>query len=190
MRGAEAVVERCSLIGLPAVRKSRIAKEYRVGALDSMLRRNRTRSEARLLNRAKLAGVSCPTVLEVDEFSIVMTLIDGSRPEMDEKQAHEAGSILAKLHKNDIIHGDYTPANLIESEKGIIFIIDFGLGFVSNDIEDKATDVFTMLRALKGKGKSTKVIGDSFIDGYGKYEKSASVFERVKGIEKRVRYAF
>jgi len=194
MRGAEAVVERCSVIGLPAVRKSRIAKKYRVGALDSMLRRNRTRSEARLLNRAKLAGVSCPTVLEVDEFSIVMTLIDGARPEMDSVQAHEAGSILAKLHKNDIIHGDYTPANLIESGNGIIFIIDFGLGFVSNDIEDKATDVFTMLRALKGKesgsGKNKISASDSFVAGYKKYEKSSSVLERVKGIEKRVRYAF
>jgi len=187
------------LIGIPAVRKSRVAKKYRVGALDSMLRRTRTRSEARLLNRAKIAGVLCPTVLEVDEFSIVMTFIDGSRPEMDEKQAHEAGSILATLHKNDIIHGDFTPANLIEvsgekNKTNSLFVIDFGLGFVSNDIEDKATDVFTMLRALKGKGKSSeknkKSASDSFIDGYGKYEKSASVFERVKGIEKRVRYAF
>jgi Kae1-associated kinase Bud32 len=212
MRGAEAVLEKGSLIGHEVVRKVRASKGYRVQELDQALRRERTRSEARLLHRAKLAGVSCPTVLEVDDFSIVMTFIDGTRPGMDTEQAFVAGSVLAKLHQNDIIHGDYTPANLIETSKDrgasdSLFVIDFGLGFVSNDIEDKATDVFTMLRALKGKGSgsvknkknkksssdSEKNISDpsvSFIDGYKRYEKSASVLERVKGIEKRVRYAF
>ena len=57
--------------------------------------------------------------------------------------------MLAALHKADIIHGDYTPANLIlESGGRRMFVIDFGLGFISNDIEDKAVDVFTMMRAI------------------------------------------
>ncbi|NYZ74179.1 Kae1-associated serine/threonine protein kinase [Candidatus Micrarchaeota archaeon] len=221
MRGAEAVLSKTTFIGRAAVVKSRIVKGYRVKELDSRLRSERTRSEARLLHRAKLAGVDCPTVLCVDDFDITMTFVSGKRPEMTKKQSYDAGAILAKLHANDIIHGDYTPANLVVSENkktkkselettkpektepescasgsampasgrgagvGVLFVIDFGLGFVSNDIEDKAVDVFTMLRALDGNEKK-----DGFVEGYRAYVKSDSVLKRVKDVEKRVRYAF
>ena len=181
MKGAEAVVRAEKIIGIKAVRKSRLPKSYRVGALDRKLRTERTRVEARLLNRSKLAGVKCPTVLAVEEFDLVMSFIDGKRPEMNGREAQESGGILAKLHEAHIIHGDFTPANLILSG-GEIFVIDFGLGFVSNDIEDKAVDVFTMLQTIKEK--------DSFIQGYKTYAKSDAVLERVKEVEKRVRYAF
>jgi Kae1-associated kinase Bud32 len=174
--------------------KSRMAKGYRVKELDTKLRTERTKSEARLLHKAKLAGVDCPTVLCVDEFDITMTVVSGKRPEMIPKQSHDAGAILAKLHANDIIHGDYTPANLIQSEsknektkntgERDLFVIDFGLGFVSNDVEDKAVDVFTMLRALADKDKK-----EAFVDGYRAYVKADSVLKRVKDVEKRVRYA-
>ncbi len=180
MRGAEAVVSGKSLLGDSVLVKDRISKGYRIRKLDERLRRERTRSEARLLHKAKLAGVPCPTVLEVDEFSITMSVIHGSRPKMSGKECLECGKMLAKLHAADIIHGDYTPANII-SEKGKLFVIDFGLGFVSRDIEDKAVDVFTMLRAISGK--------DDFMKGYGSYSKAKSVLKRVKGVESRVRYA-
>ncbi len=183
MRGAEAVLSRTTFIGRAAVLKSRVVKGYRVKELDAKLRSERTKSEARLLNRAKLAGVDCPTVLCVDEFEMIMTFVDGERPEMTGKECSEAGAMLAKLHANDIIHGDYTPANLIIDGK-ILFVIDFGLGYVSNDVEDKAVDVFTMLRALDSKDKK-----DSFVEGYRAYVKADSVLKRVKDVEKRVRYA-
>jgi Kae1-associated kinase Bud32 len=193
MRGAEAVLSKKSLLGRPCVVKTRIAKRYRVKGLDGRLRAERTRSEARLLHRAKLAGVPCPTVLEVDDFGITMSFVDGRRPEMDPARCMEAGEMLAKLHAADIIHGDYTPANLIESEPSgerkqmALFVIDFGLGFVSNDIEDKAVDVFTMLRALGESGG--KRAREAFVKGYKSYAKSDAVLARVKDVEKRVRYA-
>ena len=180
MRGAEAKVSKVKIIGKQAVLKSRIPKNYRVKELDKRLRIERTRNEARLLNKAKLAGINCPTVLQVDEFGIGMSFIDGQRPKMDKKEAKEAGILLAKLHSADIIHGDYTPANLINNS-GVLYIIDFGLGFISNDIEDKAVDVFTMLRSIEQKS--------AFMEGYEKYEKAKQVFDRVKDVEKRVRYA-
>ncbi len=183
MRGAEAVLERRRLLGREVVVKSRVPKAYRVARLDERLRAERTRGEARLLHRAKLAGVGCPTVLEVGEFEIVMSFIEGERPEMEPAEAREAGALLAKLHSADIIHGDYTPANLIRGEG--LWVIDFGLGFVSNDIEDKAVDVFTMLRSLQDETKK-----GAFIEGYSAYAKSKAVLERVKDVEKRVRYAF
>ena len=181
MKGAEAVVSETEVIGIPAVLKKRIVKKYRVRELDEKLRKERTRSEARLLHKAKKAGVKCPVVLQVDDFEIYMSFIDGQRPAMDEKQAKTAGGILAKLHKADIIHGDYTPANLIVNSEGM-HVIDFGLGFVSKDIEDKAVDVFTMLRAINEK--------ESFLEGYSSYEKFEQVEKRVKKVESRVRYAF
>lgn len=166
--------------------KGRIPKRYREGALDAKLRSERTRGEARLLHKAKLAGVMCPTVLEVGEFEITMSFVDGERPGMDALESREAGRILARLHEADIIHGDYTPANLILAgahggKEGTLHVIDFGLGFVSRDIEDKAVDVFTMLRAIAEK--------DAFIAGYCSYGRAREVLKRVEGVEKRVRYA-
>jgi len=196
MRGAEAKLSETTIIGKQAVVKERIAKTYRLVELDDKLRRERTRSEAKLLHRAKLAGVACPTVYGVWDFEIVMSRIEGKRPEMDEKECGEAGELLARLHGADIIHGDYTPANLIKGTvdgKERMHVIDFGLGFVSMDIEDKATDVFTMLQALRGdandgKDKRRKT---AFIDAYRKnFQKSKTVLKRVGDIEKRVRYAF
>ena len=187
MRGAEAVVKLASIIGIKAVRKSRVPKTYRVAALDSKLRAERTRMEARLLNRAKQAGVGCPTVLRVDEFDLVISFIEGGRPAMDGPEAREAGKMLAAMHRGDIIHGDFTPANLIVNREGM-HVIDFGLGFVSADIEDKAVDAFTMLRALGESG--LEGAKEAFIEGYRDYEKAAKVMERVKEVEKRVRYAF
>jgi Kae1-associated kinase Bud32 len=190
MRGAEAVIRMGSLLGRKVVVKERIAKSYRVAKLDQRLRRDRTRQEARLLNKAKLAGVECPTVLEVGEFELTMTFIRGVRPAMRENEAREAGAILARLHGRDMIHGDYTPANLIERRdsketKVALTVIDFGLGFISNDVEDKATDVFTMLQAVKDIDEAKK----AFLDGYTGYPKYADVMSRVAQIEKRVRYA-
>ena len=179
------MLEKISFLGKPAVLKSRIAKGYRVEELDSRLRMERARGEARLLHKAKLAGVDCPVVLQVDDFDIRMSFIDGERPTMTKKHCKDAGSILAKLHKNDIIHGDYTPANLILEKK--MFVIDFGLGFISSDVEDKAVDVFTMLRALgESGGKAEK---EAFIAAYSSYAKAGKVLGRVKEVEKRVRYA-
>lgn len=190
MRGAEAVVIVGSLLGKKVVFKERIAKGYRVAKLDQRLRKDRTKGEARLLNKAKIAGVPCPTVLEVDGFRITMSFIRGKRPQMSIGEAREAGAMLAKLHGADIIHGDYTPANLIRSSDPegcacALAVIDFGLGYISNDVEDKATDVFAMLQAVKGVEGAKQ----AFLEGYRVYPKHGDVAARVMQIEKRVRYA-
>jgi TP53 regulating kinase-like protein len=183
VRGAEAVIRKGSLIGRQVVIKDRIRKTYRAEEIDSRLRRERTRAEAKLLHRAKMAGVDCPTVLEVSEFSLTMDYLRGDHPLMGAKESERAGEILARLHSAGIIHGDFTPVNLIASG-GSLSVIDFGLGFFSNDIEDKAVDVFTMLKALDKKS------GESFLNGYGAGNpKYGSVLKRLREVEKRVRYS-
>lgn len=181
MKGAEAVVRNDEIIGLDAVVKERVAKSYRISELDNKLRRERTKQEARLLNKAKLAGVNCPIVLFVDEFSIGMTKIMGKRPKMDAAEQKNAGLMLAKLHNSNIIHGDFTPANLIKNKNGL-FVIDFGLGFLSSDIEDKAVDVLTMVKALRdGKG---------FLESYcTNVNEAEKIMGRLEEVKKRARYS-
>lgn len=183
MRGAEAVISESNIIGITSVVKERIPKIYRVKQLDSKLRTERTKREARLLNKAKSIGVLCPTVLEVSEFRIAMTEIKGKRPDLSKNKfaARKTGEYMAMLHASDIIHGDYTPANLILSGK-TLFVIDFGLGFNSFDVEDKAVDVLTMLKAVPEAAQK------AFIAGYSKYKNAKSVLRRVEEVKKRARY--
>ncbi|MFA5077162.1 MAG: KEOPS complex kinase/ATPase Bud32 [Candidatus Micrarchaeia archaeon] len=183
MRGAEAIVKNGRMLAREIVVKERIPKPYRIRELDQKLRKERTRQEAKLLHKAKLAGVECPVVLFVDEFAIGMTKLKGRRPKMNARGCIQSGSILAKLHNFGIIHGDFTPANLLES-KGKICVIDFGLGFSSSDIEDKAIDVLTMLKSINAEK------GKHFLSGYKKTSKEyEKIVERVEEIKKRARYA-
>ncbi len=180
-RGAEARVEKKKFLGKNAVVKDRFARDYRIKEIDKRVRFERTKMEAKLLHKAKLAGVDAPVVFSVSENAIIESFIEGERPEkIREELAEEFGRILAKLHANDIIHGDFTPANIIKKGKKL-YVIDFGLGFISNRIEDKADDVFAMLRAIKGFEKD-------FAKGYSEYEKSETVLKRVEEIRKRARY--
>ncbi len=186
MEGAEAVIARCEVLGIPSVEKFRVEKEYRAPELDSKIRKERTRREARLLHKAKEAGVLCPVVFEVGEFSIRMKYLEGKMLHHElagrKISADEIASlarILAALHKADVIHGDYTPANLMSTEKGMA-VIDFGLGSISHDCEDKATDVLMMKKALGADGKA-------FVSAYAK-KGNGKVARMVSEIEKRARY--
>lgn len=190
-KGAEAVVSFSKLLGKKVIIKNRVIKKYRAKELDLNLRKIRTRIEARLLHKSKLAGVLCPTVLSVDDFSIIMTYVAGKRPtSSNQKIFRIAGQYLAKLHNANIIHGDYTPANLLvcknsgkNKQSDPLYVIDFGLGFFSTDIEDKAVDVLTMLKAINEK------CGKAFLLGYKLHSKYRQVMQRIEQVKSRVRYA-
>ena len=220
MKGAEAVLSRCTVLGVPCVEKYRVEKKYRVKELDERIRAERTRREARLLARAKEAGVLCPVVYEVGGFFIRMKYLEGKmlhwelqKREITAKEISDAAGILAALHSVNVVHGDYTPANLMLTDGGTspqgnlakrseardsgtavplegrrngkpfrrMAVIDFGLGAVSPDDEDKATDVLTMKKALGATG-------NAFAAAYGKKGGSPSVLKMVSQIESRGRY--
>ena len=114
----------------------------------------------------------------------------------------EAARILARLHEKNIVHGDFTPANLmIVRRKGrrMLAVIDFGLGFLSQRIEDKAMDVLTMKKALdsgwpkrirQNDEKGYLSLGELFVKEYAKQsDQGREIEDRVKLIESRVRYA-
>lgn len=187
MKGAEAVLSRCNVLGLPAVEKLRVEKKYRVKELDGRIREERTRREARLLARAKDAGVLCPVVYEACGFFIRMEFLEGKmlhwelmKRKATAREIVDAAEILVALHSVDVVHGDYTPANLMLTGEGMA-VIDFGLGAISPDAEDKATDVVTMKKAL---GK----VGGRFVDAYARKGGKPAVLRMVKEIEGRARY--
>ncbi len=71
-----------------------------------------------------------------------------------------------------------------------IFFIDFGLGFISAKIEDKAVDLHLLREALEaGFAKNQEALFDSVKKGYSKdYKDSKLVLERFKAVERRGRY--
>lgn len=102
-----------------ALVKDRISKGYREAALDYAIRKARTKAEAKLLSRAREAGVLVPRVLGSEEFSLSMDFVDGPRVKdalcrKNMKALCSAiGSSVARLHNAGIIHGDLTTSNMI-----------------------------------------------------------------------------
>lgn len=192
LEGAEAVLAPCVFGPFAALDKQRLAKPYRPASLDEKIRSSRTRVEARLLHRAKEAGVPCPVVLAVGPFDIVMSEVKGKTlNRMEGEEIHPAvwtlaGLYLARLHGAGVVHGDFTPANLMldpkDGKSGTLTVIDFGLGFVSEDVEDQAVDVLTMKKALGGKKAQ-----EAFLSGYAR-EGDAKVLKHMARVEKRARY--
>ncbi len=188
MKGAEAILKKTRVLTFAAVEKFRPKKKYRAAALDEKIRRERTRREARLLARAKEAGVTCPVVYEVSDFSIRMKFLEGEmlyhalrRRAIKPAEIASAARILAALHSVDVVHGDFTPANLMNTREGMA-VIDFGLGSISNDNEDKGTDIVTMQKALGAKK------GALFAAAYARAGGKAPVLRMAKEIGKRGRY--
>lgn len=193
-RGAEAII----YLRDGKVVKERISKGYRVPELDRKIRRQRTKSEAKLMERSRSSGVNVPVIGMEDDFKLVMDHLKGKKVKdslnsMDVKERSNVctgmGEMIAKLHDSGIIHGDLTTSNMI-LVSGEVFLIDFGLGKFSGKVEDQAVDLFLLYEALK----STHF---RVLDGcwervvkayYGKYPKAKEVMARIEKIKNRRRY--
>ncbi len=186
-KGAEAELFRSRFLSKETVVKKRIEKAYRIKQIDCPLRKRRTKTEARLLSAAKKAGVRVPVVYGVDEFQIVMDEIKGKLlrdKEPKPQDIRKAGEYLALLHAADIVHGDYTLANLMVDQKGILYVIDFGLGQLSTDDEDKAVDILLMKKSM-----GNKKLYSYFLRGYRNYNLDhPKVLRKLEDVEKRGRY--
>ena len=193
-RGAEAVIYREG--GMLV--KERVRKGYRIRELDGDIRRLRTKSEARLLERARRSGILTPGAQVTGTYKIGMEEIKGKRLKdaLDSMKAGEQKSVAVKigetvamLHSADIVHGDLTTSNMILKGDGI-YLIDFGLGKVSHKVEDKATDLFLLWEALISahyaiSGPMWKNIINTYMQ---KYSTAAEVMARFESVGKRRRY--
>lgn len=183
--GAEARMYNANVLGEHVLVKAREPKAYRVEALDIRLRVQRTRNEARMMQRALSIGVRVPRLIGLGRFSIYMEKLDGKLlkdAKIGKEHAKELGAILAELHNGNIIHGDFTTANVMLTKKGL-YVIDFGLSESSFKLEEKAIDVLLMKRSLP------KGLYSSFSAAYSaKASEGKAVMKRLAEIEKRGRY--
>ncbi|MAG27958.1 Kae1-associated kinase Bud32 [Candidatus Pacearchaeota archaeon] len=176
--------------------KDRIPKSYRLQELDNKIRKRRTKSEAKILEKAsKLIPIPKISSSELSDFQITMDFIDGKKlsDHLDElpnsiEICETIGSQIATLHDNEIIHGDLTTSNMI-LEKDKLYFIDFGLSFISNKAEDKAVDLHLIKQALEAKHfKHYEEFFKAVIEGYKSSENSKTIIERLKKVEARGRY--
>jgi len=184
--------------------KQRIPKSYRHPQIDKQLRTRRTKSEAKILTKARALGINVPKVIKTNKFELEIEYLKGDRlseklnnyPEEKQFEVLKLlGEQTALLHKNNIIHGDLTTSNviLVAKDSGMknqnqVFLIDFGLSFISTKIEDKAVDLHLIKQALEAKHfQNHEALIKSFLEGY-KFEDSKKVLERLKIVEKRGRY--
>lgn len=206
-QGAEAKI----ILSDNFITKDRIKKSYRIPELDEKIRKRRTKSEAKLLEKASKI-INCPKPLETLKYEIKMPFIDGKKlsehldnfPLKQQKQiCNKIGESIAKLHEQNIIHSDLTTSNMIyvpnkkdfvstkedDKRKDKVYFIDFGLGFISHKYEDKAVDLHLLKQALEAKHfKNWETLFNEVIKQYKKYSDSKIILERLKAVEKRGRY--
>ncbi len=241
-KGAEAEID---LIDGKII-KNRIKKSYRIPEIDEKIRKLRTRSEAKLLEKASKI-VAVPKVFSSNEKTKKITLefIDGKKlsahlddfaMEKQKEICRKIGENVAKLHDQNIIHGDLTTSNMIyvdnlknkrtilkhnfgfidstlpsweggrgqKSERDCelsenkratasqgfkIFFIDFGLGFISHKIEDRAVDLHLLKEALEAKHfQHWKILFEEVLRGYDISKNFEKVLTQLRKVEKRGRY--
>ena len=187
-QGAEAVVETDP--GDGRVYKRRLSKAYRHPELDARLRRERTRSEARLTSEARRVGVPTPVVADVDpeagslEFEFVGTA--DLTEAVSEPRVRRVGRHLARCHGAGFVHGDPTPRN-VRVGGGRVYLIDFGLGYYTDHVEDYAMDLHVFEGALAGTAPEPAGLIDAFEAAY-RDAGEGGVLDRLRGIETRGRY--
>lgn len=169
--------------------KVRVTKSYRLNILDDKLRKKRTRSESKILKKVGDIG---PGFLGSDDISeIRMNFIPGvlvkNFLDKDVSLAKTIGSTVGRLHDMNIIHGDLTTSNMILSKTGDLKLIDFGLSFISDKIEDRAVDIHLFREAVRSKHFSfEKDIWSLFIEGYCASNKNL-VLNKLEAVELRGR---
>jgi Kae1-associated kinase Bud32 len=200
-QGAEATLTTAFHLHRPAVVKVRSPKGYRIKELEESIARGRMRNEARLLRRAREAGVGTPALLDSDPEACSLTLeylagqplrssYDSAPRALRRRCAGLAGAAIGRLHKASIIHGDLTTSNMIVRD-GVLHLIDFSLGHVSDRLEDRAVD----LKAFKDSFHATHLShAADFALVLAAYRRelgprARSVIGQIKTIERRRRYA-
>lgn len=193
-QGAEAII----YLKDGKIVKERISKKYRHEEIDRKIRKRNTRFEARLLEKAAEI-IPVPKVLKSCDKAMIIEMefiggeklrdvVDKMTPEERKDVFRRVGKKVAKLHNKDIIHGDLTTSNMLIREK--IYFIDFGLGFISTKVEDKAVDLHLLKQALQSKHhRHFQECFDAVMGGYREEIKDFDKFEKRFGtVESRGRY--
>ena len=203
IKGSESFINEGVFIGKNILIKVRKPKKYRNFNLDYNLRLQRLRIESKMFKSALNHDIIVPGLYGVDlvSFSMLIEKIEGenlgylmSNLSLNENQFlvlnifTKFGEIVAKLHNIEIIHGDLTPLNILIDKENSMFIIDFGLAFYSNEIKDKAMDLFILFGALKIFPQQTDELFSSFLQGYKLSTDYNAVIDYFNKLMKKGRY--
>src|SRR3989338_9718570 len=188
-QGAEAVLK----LDKNKIIKERVVKNYRIKEIDGRLRKFRTKRESNLLKKINFLNV--PRVFRVDEKNMLieMEFINGKLLKDFLKNSKNfkfdlIGKEVAKMHDNNIIHGDLTTTNIIIRNK-VPYFIDFGLAFISHKAEDKAVDLYLLKQALTSSfPQISEQMFNVILQSYHTHKQHHEVIERLKKVEKRGRY--
>jgi N6-L-threonylcarbamoyladenine synthase/protein kinase Bud32 len=185
-QGAEATVT----IEDDRVIKRRLPRTYRHPELDERLRRDRTVSEARLTSLARREGVPTPVLSDVDpdEGRLVFEHVGTAdlQTGLTEARVRTVGRHLARIHRAGFVHGDPTTRNVrVDDER--TYLIDFGLGYHTDDPEDYAMDLHVFEQSLTGTADDPEKLADAFESGYATQGDSA-VLDQLREVEGRGRY--
>lgn len=202
-KGAEANLHLEEWHGRKVVMKRRLPKAYRLPQLDSAVRTQRTLHEPMLIHKAKEAGVPTPAIYMIDlaESNIIMEHVEGKQVKqvlntlpLKEKLrlCRHIGTLIGRLHKHGIIHGDLTTSNMILTSSGNVYFVDFGLGEYSDEVEIRGVDLHLMKRALQSTHHVfAKQCFGAVAAGYARsvgQQEAAKVLEKIQEIERRGRY--
>ena len=193
-QGAEATI----ILEKNNVLKKRMKKSYRIEEIDERLRKTRTKKETNLLEKSS-SIINSPKPLKTNnKFEIKIPYIKGKKlsehfDKLPKKLAKEVckkiGQNIAKLHDNNIMHGDLTTSNIILDKNNNVWFIDFGLGFHSERIEDKSVDLHLIKQALEAKHfKNFKDYWKNIEMGYKLSKNYKKTLEQLKKVESRGRY--
>jgi Kae1-associated kinase Bud32 len=201
-KGAEAEIYLENWQGHLAIRKSRVIKPYRIAVLDEAIRRSRTSHEAAMMQEVRKLGVPVPVLQHVDpeSWTLIMEYIDGPTLKgelytlpMKEKRSRcsHLGEMIGVMHEGGAVHGDLTISNVL-SQNGKLFMIDFGLGDFSDQIEDRGVDLVLLNRAIKSTHYAFHIpLFKAFLNGYSKVvsrRNGVETLRKMREIERRGRY--
>ena len=214
-QGAEAKLYETNFFGRPCLSKERFSKKYRHPFIDEKLTRKRVSQEVRTLQRCRKIGIFVPAVYFVDLISNVIfmeklncitvrehikTIRENSSGDSYCELYHIAriiGSILAKMHDADIVHGDLTTSNMMirndiknnETVKNSdVYLIDFGLSSSSALPEDKGVDLYVLERAFLSTHPNSDDLFLQLLESYKvSSKKSRSVLSKLDEVRMRGR---
>ncbi len=205
-RGAEATLRAVDWWGFPALLKERETKSYRPKALDDRLRRERTRTEARLLVDARRLGVRTPILYDIDvpRHRIILEELPGPTlkevledPAIDPATLARAvrsfGEAVGRLHAGGISHGDLTSSNVVfpAGPGASPAFLDLSMGSRNPGVEELGIDLHLVEEDLKALSARAVALTRAFYAGYveGNPHGAKDVRARARQIRGRVRYA-